>query len=173
MHKSNSWHGSINIKRRERKKNRKKLRSSTRRFFLQARKMWKLFAPVLLAFPILLPRIGAIRLGIIANVSLVSSGSPISIVVGTCEQCICQMVRDNSFFALNCFTNGNQCEMHPNSSQDAPFQLSDDQTSTFYFLALPTMTPVATTALTDSRTTLPQSQYRALSLSNRILRNSS
>ena len=118
--------------------------------------MWKPFVPILLSFPILLRQIDAIPLGIIQNVSLVSTGSPITIFNGTCKQCVCQMVQDSTFFALNCFPNENRCEMHPQSAQSATLQLVDEQTSTFYFLSLPTATPAAATYLTDSSTTPSQ-----------------
>ena len=82
--------------------------------------------------------VSSTRVGIIPNISLTLFGTNTTIANGTCEDCVCFLLANTSFFSLNCFHDNLTCELHAKLDQNKPFTLATGVKASFYFLALPT-----------------------------------
>ena len=91
-----------------------------------------------LLFHLAVVTVSTTRVGIISNISLTLLGTNTTIVNGTCEDCVCFLLANTSFFSLNCFHGNLTCELHAKSDQNKPFTLTTGVNASFYFLDLPT-----------------------------------
>ena len=79
----------------------------------------------------------SVSVGIIHNTSLhIWNTNPI-IIYGTCEECVCSLLTNTTFFSLNCASDIFLCELHSKVDQNKSFSLTTANSASFYFLSLP------------------------------------
>ena len=86
----------------------------------------------------------SVSVGIIRDVSLDIIDADPTIVNGTCEDCVCSLLADPAFFALNCRSDDLVCELHSTQDQNRSFNLLAATGTSFFFLSLPTFVATAT-----------------------------
>jgi hypothetical protein len=75
--------------------------------------------------------------GVIYNVSLTMSNTSLSIMNGTCEECLCAMLLNTTpIVAFNCFRTNTTCELFSTALafESGSFRLMNDSSSSFYFV---------------------------------------
>ena len=92
-------------------------------------------------------QVEAVSLGIIRNVSLAIPGANSTLVNGTCEECVCSLLANPTFFSHNCRSDTLTCELYATQDQNRPFNLLSGTSTAFYFRSLPTF--AATTVMGD------------------------
>ena len=99
--------------------------------------------PIVILLVHRLATVGAdvVSVGIIHNVSLGFFNASTTIINGSCEECVCSLLANTSFFSLSCFHDNLTCQLHSQVDQNKPFTLSTSSHVSFYFVSLPTYTP--------------------------------
>ena len=82
--------------------------------------------------------LNAVRIGFIHNVSLNILNVKATMINGTCDECICSLLANATFFAVNCLADRHSCDLHLRENKKNPFNLITGSNASFYFLSLPT-----------------------------------
>ena len=118
------------------------------------RDMRSTLTSTLLLYQVAIVAVNAVSIGIIRNASLNIVGASATTVNGTCEECVCTLIANSTFFSLNCFPDNLTCQLHSVSDRNQPFSLIDGVSTLYYFLSLPTfVTPVSTESPCTPETT--------------------
>ena len=104
---------------------------------------------ILLLSPLTLISVNPMPVGVIRNSSLEIAGANTTTISGTCEECVCKLLTDPTFFSFNCFPSNITCHFHSVQNQNQPFSLITANNASFYFASLPTfvITPVSDTCI--------------------------
>lgn len=106
---------------------------------------------------------GETKIGLISNASLTISNSQSVSIFGLCNECICMMIANVAYFALNCLPNNRTCQLFLTRDQNKQFSIQSDSKSLFYFLSLPNYT------MTNSKFTMFFSSWNMILLANWVL----
>ena len=93
---------------------------------------------ILLLHQLTLIGLNAVSIGIIRNTSLAIPNTNATIINGSCEQCVCRLLADSTFFAFNCLHVDVTCQLHSVLNQSQPSVLITNTNASFYFRSLPT-----------------------------------
>ena len=102
---------------------------------------------IVLLSTLTLIEVNSVPVGVIRNSSLEIAGANTTTINGTCEECVCKLLTDPTFFSFNCFLGNLTCRFHFVQNQNQPFALITADSASFYFASLPTF---VTTPLTDT-----------------------
>jgi hypothetical protein len=100
---------------------------------------------LILLYSCTLRTISTIQVGVIQNFSLIASSHVV--IATTCHECVCTMLTNSSFFALNCFAINSSCQLLSNYSISFVYNIQSNANSTFYFLQLPPIPSITTQAV--------------------------
>ena len=87
----------------------------------------------------------ATSVGIIVNRSLAISNASTTTINGICEECVCALLANPTFFSFNCFSANLTCQLHSAMDRNQPFALTVSANTSFYFVSLPTFVATAST----------------------------
>ena len=103
--------------------------------------MWSVASALLLIFllrQLTIIQANAVSVGIIRNASLDIFGATKTTSNVTCDECVCSLLAELSFFSLNCRSDTLTCELHSTLDQNRPFNLLTAASTSFFFRSLPT-----------------------------------
>lgn len=75
-------------------------------------------------------------IGIVRNITVIPLNMTSTIINGTCHDCLCALVINESFSSsFNCFRNNNTCEVFSQSLDPGSFILMNNTPNVFYFFS--------------------------------------
>ena len=102
---------------------------------------------VLLLHQLTINQVRTISVSLIRNVSLTIPGANTTIINGTCKDCICALLLNTTFFAVNCLVDNQRCELYSKADQNRSFSLIPGVSASFYFMSFPTFVAIESTSL--------------------------
>jgi hypothetical protein len=115
--------------------------------------MWCIFSYVFLFYYVELISSSMTIVPVIHNVSLQMLDYNSTIINGTCNECLCEMLLSTeSISAFNCFQNNNTCEIFSQSLKTSSFLLMNNSASSIYFTSLPIDDETLTTTIAAQST---------------------
>lgn len=123
-------------------------------FFLCSKQEMDMVVLCLLLFQLVI-RISSsmISAPVIRNVSLQIPGYNSTKINGTCRECLCAMLlNETSISSFNCIHTNQTCELFSQSLNTTAFSLVSDTASSVYFKSIPNTIPASTVSPTDQDT---------------------
>jgi hypothetical protein len=117
--------------------------------------MWYIFSYVFLFYYFEPISSSIYTIPVIHNASLHILDYNSTIINGTCDQCLCEMLFNiSSISAFNCFQNNKTCEIFSQSLNTSSFFLMNNSASSIYFTSLPIDDNTLTTTIAAQSTSI-------------------
>ena len=117
------------------------------------------------------------KIGVIHNVSMITSNGKSSIMNGSCNKCLCAMLMNATLISgFNCYKTNETCEFFSNALESGSFWLMNSSISTFYVYPSFILNIMSTMEVTtDSINSFPSenSNFLKKKLNNKSTRYSS
>lgn len=92
-------------------------------------------------------------IGLLRNVYLTVSGINLTVINGTCHDCLCTIwMSSPAPSAFNCFQNNNTCAIFTTFIGISSFSFTNSSTSSFYFFELPNYNTTLSTSTVGQST---------------------